>query len=114
MCPLLYTNTILIKNIIKANSKKINNSSNEAKILELKEKNEKYKGSIEELERLIEEEHLEEYKKISNGYTQNSIQDMHEQVIEKSIKNIKECGFENGNLSSNIISFDKYRNKGEQ
>lgn len=104
---------ILIKNIIEANSKKINNSSNQTKILELEEKNEKYKDSIEELERLIEEEHLEEYKKISNGYTQNSIEDMHGQVIEKSIKNIKECGFENDNLSSNIILFDKYRNKGD-
>ena len=38
---------------------------------------------------------------------------MHGQVIEKSIKNIKECGFENDNLSSNIILFDKYRNKGD-
>gem|GEM_PF-2422675 len=104
---------ILIKNIIDANTKKINNSSNVTKISELKEKNEKYKKSIEELEMLTQDEHLEEYKNISNGYTQNSIEDIYGQVIEKSIKNIKECGFENSNLSSNVIPFDKYKNKGE-
>jgi hypothetical protein len=105
---------ILTKNIIEANSKKISNSSNQAKILELKEKNEKYNASLEQLEILIEEEHLEEYENISNGYTRNSVQDMHGQVIEKSIKNMKDCGFENSNLSSNIIYFDNYRNQGEK
>lgn len=100
---------IMIKNIIESNNKKISNSKNQEKINELEEKNKIYYKSIEELELLIEDEALQEHKAIANEYTQNNMQEIYNQVTEKTIKNIKDCGFENNNLSSNVIEFNKYK-----
>lgn len=100
---------IMIKNIIESNKKKILNSKNQEKINELEEKNKNYYKSIEELELLIEEETLKKHKDISNEYTQNNMQQIYNEVIKKTTKNIKDCGFENNNLSSNVIEFEKYK-----
>lgn len=100
---------IMVKNIIGSNKKKISNSKNQEKINELEEKNKIYYKSIEELESLINEKNLEEHKAIANEYTQNNVQEMYDQAIEKATKNIKDCGFENDKLSSKVIDFKEYK-----
>lgn len=102
---------ILIKNIIESNMKNISANTNQNKIEKLKEKNNTYNESIKELGKLLEEEQLEEYKAIANEYMHVNIKELHDQVTVKTIENIKDCGFENNNLVSNIIEFTKYKDK---
>lgn len=102
---------ILIKNIIESNMKNISANTNQNKIEKLKEKNNIYNESIKELGKLLEEEQLEEYKAIANEYMHVNIKELHDQVTVKTIENIKDCGFENNNLVSNIIEFTKYKDR---
>lgn len=93
----------MVKNIIESNNKNNSNNKNKEKI-----NNEIYNNLIEELKLLIEEENLEEHKVIANEYSQSNINGIYNKIIERDIKNIKDCGYENSNFRSSVIEFNKY------
>ncbi|NOH17267.1 hypothetical protein [Clostridium cochlearium] len=100
---------IIVKNIIETNKKNILNNKNKDKIQELEEKNKIYYESIKELEKLVEKENLNSHEDIENSYAKDNIKVMHEHVTRKTTENIKDYGFENSNLKSNIIDFNNYK-----
>jgi transposase len=87
----------------------ISQANNTERIDALEQTNKLIDQNIETLEKLIDEEDLIGHKNIENKYANENINAIHQQIINKSIENIKECGFENNNFRNNIINFEEYK-----
>jgi transposase len=92
-----------------AKSTIISQANNTERIDALEQTNKLIDQNIETLEKLIDEEDLIAHKNIENKYANENINAIHQQIINKSIENIKECGFENNNFRNNIINFEEYK-----
>lgn len=103
---------VILKNILESNKKKISGISkvnNMERIEVLEQSNLTIGEDIIKLKELMDEEDLAANNDIKNKYANENLNDIHTQTVNKSVENIKECGFQNNNFKNNIINFEQHK-----
>lgn len=105
---------IMMKNIAstKKNSKNgdLIDKQVEFKINEIINNNNKFDESMKELENILEEEDLYAHESIEDNFYKQNISQLYNDIVNKSVENFNEYGFENKELSSKIIKFEDINN----
>lgn len=106
---ILLTNIIDIKN--KSFKEKSDDDINKKKLEEARKNTCEITKDIKELEKLIHNENLEEHRKVENEYSNRSFNELNRNIMDRTLENIRNYGFENEKLESNIVDFEQVRKK---